>query len=145
MLFGHIESREERLKHILRIRELQDEAPGFDAFIPLKYLPYGNIAASKYNITPVSFPEIMRTFAISRIALDNIKHIKAYWPMLGKESMQMALLFGADDIDGTINDSTKIYSLAGSSEKKPSLSVNELNEIVTSAGYNPRERDSFYR
>jgi aminodeoxyfutalosine synthase len=145
MLFGHIESRKERLEHILKIRDLQDETSGFDAFIPLKYLTEGNIAAGKYNITPVSITEIMRTYAISRIALDNVKHIKAYWPMLGKENMSMALLFGADDIDGTINDSTKIYSMAGACDTRPSISVSELCGMVHSAGYVPVERDSFYR
>ncbi len=144
MLFGHIESREERVEHILRIRELQERSGGFDAFIPLKYLAANNIASTKYGLQELSTPEVLRTFAISRIALNNIPHIKAYWAMLGKEITELALLFGADDIDGTLNDSTKIYSLAGG-DQNPTMSVSELKEMAKKGGFKGVERDSFYR
>lgn len=145
MLFGHIESNEDRINHLLTIRELQDQTGGFDAFIPLKYHSANNPAAAKYQIQEISSTEIMRTFAISRIALDNIPHIKAYWPMLGKDLTQVALSFGADDIDGTVNNTTKIYSMAGAQEQKPILTVEELENLVYSAGYTPKERNSFYK
>lgn len=137
MLFGHIESREDRVNHIIKIRDLQAESGGFGAFIPLKYHSANNLVSEKYSISEVDTVEIMRTFAISRIALDNIPHIKAYWPMLGRENAQLALLFGADDIDGTINDSTKIYSLAGAEEQNPGMEESELISIVKSAGFEP--------
>ena len=144
MLFGHIENREDRIRHILKIRELQDQTGGFSAFIPLKYLTSNNPLSKDYNITEISTLEIMRTYAISRLALDNVQHIKAYWPMLGLSDTEISLLYGADDIDGTVNNSTKIYSLAGASEQKPSLDVQTLEEIAKSAGYKAIERNSFY-
>lgn len=142
MLFGHIESREHRVEHMLMIRELQRETNGFDAFIPLKYRAANNPLGVEHK--EVDIVEVLKTFAISRIALNNVPHIKAYWPMLGKELTQHALLFGADDIDGTINDSTKIYSLAGAEEQNPGLSANELIYLAQAAGYNAVERDSYY-
>lgn len=145
MLFGHIETPEDRIRHLLTLRELQDKTHGFDAFIPLKYHSANNPASEKFGIKEISTPEIMRTFAISRIALDNIPHIKSYWPMLGKELTQVALSFGADDLDGTIHNTTKIYSLAGAKEQHPSMTTQELEKMVISAGYTPKERDSFYK
>ncbi|MDR3185128.1 MAG: CofH family radical SAM protein [Prevotellaceae bacterium] len=141
MLFGHVENLEHRLHHLLTLRELQDRTGGFDAFIPLKYKSEHNALG---RIGEVSVIETLRMVAISRLALDNIPHIKAYWPMLGKDVMQMALLFGADDIDGTINDTTKIYSMAGAGEQHPSMSVDELRRLVHDAGFEPVERDTFY-
>jgi aminodeoxyfutalosine synthase len=142
MLFGHVETLAHRLQHLLQLREMQDRTGGFDAFIPLKYKSENNALG---GIGEVSVIETLRIIAISRLALDNIPHIKAYWPMLGKAVMQMALLFGADDIDGTINDSTKIYSMAGAEEQHPCLDMNELRHLVCDAGFVPVERDTFYR
>lgn len=140
MLYGHIESIEQRIDHLDRLRKLQDEAPGFDAFIPLKYHSRGNRLAEAGEC---STEEDMRTIAISRIFLDNIPHIKAYWVSYGKATTEMALAFGADDIDGTIGDTTKIYSMAGGIER-PTMSVAELEAMVTAAGFRPVERDSHY-
>ena len=142
MLFGHIETLEHRLQHLLQLRELQDRTGGFDAFIPLKYKSENNALGV---IGEVSVIETLRMVAISRLAFDNIPHIKAYWPMLGKAVMQMALLFGADDIDGTIHDTTKIYSMAGAEEQHPSLDVEELCRLVRETGFAPVERDTFYK
>ena len=142
MLFGHIESREDRIDHLLRLRELQDKTGGFNAFIPLKFRSANNELGNEFN--EASTIEVLKTFAISRIALDNIQHIKAYWPMLGKDLCQHALLFGADDIDGTINDTTKIYSMAGAEDKNPGLGEGELIELAKRVGYKAVERDSYY-
>ncbi len=141
MLFGHIEGREERVDHMLALRDLQDETGGFDAFIPLLYKSANNPLsyAGELEIT-----EILRTFAISRIVLDNIPHIKSYWPMLGRDFCQLTLLYGADDIDGTINDSTKIYSMAGSKESNPVMTSSNLIRMAEECGYKATERDSFY-
>ncbi len=142
MLFGHIESREDRVDHLLALRALQEETGGFNAFIPLKFRSRGNALSS---LGEVSDEEVLRTFAIARLALDNIPHIKAYWPMLGKDLAFEAMAWGADDLDGTINDSTRIYSLAGADDQNPSLSVAELQARAAAAGWIAVERDSFYR
>ncbi len=141
MLFGHIESREDRINHLLSLRELQDETGGFDAFIPLLYKSSNN---SLSHLGELNIIEVLKTFAISRIVLDNIPHIKSYWPMLGKDLCQLSLLYGADDIDGTINDSTKIYSMAGSSVSNPGMTKQDLERIAVACGYQAVERDSFY-
>ena len=141
MLFGHIETKEHRIQHLLQLRDLQDITKGFDAFIPLKYKSRNNELGI---IGEASGIEVLRTMAISRLALDNIPHIKAYWPMLGKDLMQLSLLFGADDIDGTINDSTKIYSMAGAEDTHPVLTDEELFRLIGDAGYTPVERNTFY-
>ncbi len=141
MLFGHIENRTHRVDHLLKLKELQNETGGFDAFIPLLFKNRGN---SLSYISELNLVEILKTFAISRILLDNIPHIKSYWPMLGKEVCGLTLLYGADDIDGTINDTTRIFSSAGSSEQKPSMSREELTAIASEFGYKAVERDSFY-
>jgi aminodeoxyfutalosine synthase len=142
MLFGHIESREHRIAHMLKLRELQEETGGFNAFIPLKYSCANN---SLSDIGEVSQEEILRTIAISRLTLDNIPHIKAYWPMLGKKTSILAMEYGADDMDGTIEDSTKIYSMAGAEEQQPILAVDELRELASASGFHIAERDSFYK
>ena len=142
MLFGHIESREDRVDHLLALRELQAETGGFNAFIPLKFRARDNQLS---NLGEVSHEEVLRTFAIARLALDNIPHIKAYWPMLGKDLAVEAMAYGADDMDGTINDSTRIYSLAGAEEQNPTLSISELQNRAATAGWKAVERDSFYR
>ncbi len=141
MLFGQLETREERIEHMIMLRDLQDKTGGFDAFIPLLYKKANNNLGINKE---ADITEILKTFAISRIVLDNIPHIKAYWPMLGKETSQLTLLYGADDIDGTINDSTKIYSMAGSREQNPSLTVDEIEKLAGECGFNAVERDSFY-
>lgn len=140
MLYGHIETLEQRIDHLERLRSLQDEAPGFDAFIPLKYHSRGNRLS---QVGECSVEEDLRTIAMSRLFLDNIPHIKAYWVSYGKTTTEMALAFGADDIDGTIGDTTKIYSMAGGVER-PSMSVEELESMVESVGFTPIERDSHY-
>lgn len=140
MLYGHIETLEQRVDHLNRLRELQDEAPGFDAFIPLKYHSRGNRMSEAGEC---SVEDDLRMIAISRIFLDNIPHIKAYWVSYGKATTEMALMFGADDIDGTIGDTTKIYSMAGG-VARPTMSVEELEAMVVAAGYRPVERDSHY-
>ena len=142
MLFGHLESREDRIDHLLALRALQEETGGFNAFIPLKFRARANALS---QLGEVSDEEVLRTFAIARLALDNIPHIKAYWPMLGKDLAVQAMSFGADDLDGTINDSTRIYSLAGAQDQNPTLSVGELCERAAAAGWKAVERDSFYR
>ena len=141
ILYGHIESVEDRIDHLSRIRNLQDIYGGFNAFIPLKYRNFGN---SMSEIGEVSVIEDMKMMALSRIYLDNVPHIKAYWPMLGKNTTELLLAFGADDIDGTIDDSTKIYSMAGAEDKTPTMSATELIELVEKAGYVAIERDTFY-
>ena len=141
ILYGHVETLEHRVDHLLRLRALQDETGGFNAFIPLKYRNYGN---SMSAIGEVSVVEDMRMLAMSRLVLDNVPHIKAYWVMYGRQTTEAALAFGADDIDGTIDDSTKIYSMAGAEDRKPSMSASEMERMIRDAGYEPVERDTFY-
>lgn len=140
MLYGHVESLEQRVDHLDRLRTLQDVAPGFDAFIPLKYRSRNNRMSA---VGECSVEEDLRMIAMSRLYLDNIPHIKAYWVAYGKPTTEMALAFGADDIDGTIDDSTKIYSMAGA-DARPSMTAEELCELVRSAGFVPVERDTHY-
>ena len=142
MLFGHIETPEQQIDHLDRIRNQQDKSRGFTAFIPLKYRSANNELS---HIKEANLLQTLRLFAVSRLFLDNIPHIKAYWPMLGREVTQMALLFGADDLDGTIQQSTKIYSMAGAEEQNPGLTKEELCGLVQAAGYCAVERDSFYK
>jgi aminodeoxyfutalosine synthase len=141
MLYGHAESPEQRIDHMLRLRDLQDRTGGFNAFIPLKFKRENN-RMSELGEVPVT--EDMRNYALSRIFLDNFNHIKAYWPAIGKSSAMMSLAFGADDLDGTIDDTTRIYSMAGSVESRPSLSTTELIAMIRSAGFRPVERDTSY-
>lgn len=141
MLYGHIEELHHRVDHLMRLRELQDETGGINAFIPLKYRNFGN---SMSAIGEVSVVEDLRTLAMSRLILDNVPHIKAYWVMYGKQTTEMALAFGADDIDGTIDDSTKIYSMAGADDKRPAMSVDEMHAMVARVGFRAVERDTHY-
>ena len=141
MLYGHIESLEDRIDHLHKLRSLQDITGGFNAFIPLKYKMAHNPLGLKKESTWV---EDLKNFAISRIFLDNFTHLKAYWPMLGKDFAQISLEFGVNDLDGTINDSTKIYSMAGAEEKNPSMTENEIKELIFAVNKIPRERDSEY-
>ena len=142
MLYGHIESLSHRIDHLGRLRDLQDLTGGFDAFIPLKYRRGGNRLGE--GLEEVSVTEDMRTLALARIFLDNFPHIKAYWVMYGKAAAEMALAFGADDMDGTIDNTTKIYSMAGSEEQSPRLTVGEIERMASSAGLRAVERDTFY-
>lgn len=141
MLYGHVETPEHRIDHLDRLRRLQDLTGGFNAFIPLKFRSRGNRMSA---LGEVSITEDMRTLAMSRIFLDNFPHIKAYWPMYGREATEMALAFGADDVDGTIDDTTKIYSLAGADDQNPSMSVSYLRRLAVRAGLRAVERDTFY-
>ncbi|MFO7863131.1 MAG: CofH family radical SAM protein [Salinivirgaceae bacterium] len=140
MLYGHYDSMEHRLRHMDLLRQLQDETSGFNAFIPLKFKAMNNKLS---HLGEVSLLEDLKTFAIARIFLDNIPHLKAYWPMLGIDQTLLLLHFGADDIDGTIADSTKIYSMAGAS-KTPTLSAPELEKYIKENQRKPIERDSLY-
>lgn len=141
MLYGHLENNRHRIEHLDKLRELQDQTKGFNTFIPLKFKKANN---SLSYIGEVSTLEDLKIFAISRIYLDNFDHIKAYWPMLGKDVSQIALSFGVDDIDGTIDDSTKIYSMAGAKDQKPTMTTNDLVELIKTAGKKPIERDTVY-
>ncbi len=141
MLYGHIESLKHRVDHLLRLRALQDETQGFNAFIPLKYRNYGNSLSA---VGEVSVVEDLRTLAMSRLILDNVPHIKAYWVMYGKQTTELALSFGADDVDGTIDDTTKIYSMAGAEEQRPRMSVAEMRAMVERVGLRAVERDTLY-
>ncbi|MEG1955065.1 MAG: CofH family radical SAM protein [Mucinivorans sp.] len=141
MLYGHAETYAQRVDHLERLRALQDETSGFSAFIPLKYRSQNN---SMSALGEVSLPEDMRVLAFSRLYLDNFPHIKAYWPMYGKQATELALGFGADDIDGTIDDTTKIYSMAGAEEQRPTMTTTQMRELIALAGFTPIERDTFY-
>jgi aminodeoxyfutalosine synthase len=141
MLYGHMESYTHRIEHLDRLRQLQDKTGGFNAFIPLKFRNTNNEMS---GISEVSVTEDMRMFAMARIYLDNFPHLKAYWPAIGKKMAQVALSFGVDDLDGTINDSTRIYSLAGAEEQSPVMTVSEMRELIRQAKREPVERDSLY-
>jgi len=144
MLYGHIETPEHRIDHMERLRTRQDRTGGFNAFIPLKYRSADNRLSAESGVSEVSAVEDMRTLAIARIFLDNFPHIKAYWPMYGKTVTEMALAFGADDIDGTIDGTTRIYAMAGAEEQSPALSVGEIAALAAAAGLRAVERDTFY-
>ncbi|MES2646120.1 MAG: aminofutalosine synthase MqnE [Bacteroidota bacterium] len=141
MLYGHVESYWHRVDHMELLRQLQDETGGFNTFIPLKFRNHDNEMS---HVPETTLVEDMKVYAIARLYLDNFPHIKAYWPMLGRNNAQMALSFGVNDVDGTIDDSTKIYSMAGSEEQNPSMSTNELVALIRQAGRLPVERDTLY-
>jgi aminodeoxyfutalosine synthase len=141
MLYGHIEAYKHRVDHMSRLRELQDRTGGFNCFIPLKFRNKDNDMS---HIPEVSVIEDLRLYAISRIYMDNIKNLKAYWPMLGRQSAQLTLSFGVNDLDGTIDDTTKIYSMAGAEEQSPSMSTEELCALISAVGKTPVERDTLY-
>jgi len=142
MLYGHIETLEQRLVHLEILRSLQDETSGFNAFIPLKFKNKNNALE---NVEEASLLEDLKIFALARIFLDNIPHIKAYWPMLGKETAFMATDFGVDDVDGTINNTTAIYSRAGAGEQKPLMTPQEMTSLAKKHGKIAKERDAFYK
>lgn len=141
MLYGHIENYTHRIHHLEALRNLQDRTGGFQTFIPLKFRNKNNQMS---HIPEVSVIEDLRNYAISRIYLDNFDHIKAYWPMIGRNTAQLSLAFGVNDIDGTIDDSTKIYSMAGAEEQNPALSTYDLVNLIKRVGRKPLERDTVY-
>ncbi|NOT51196.1 MAG: aminofutalosine synthase MqnE [Chitinophagaceae bacterium] len=141
ILYGHIEKYEHRIDHMRRLRELQDRTKGFNTFIPLKFRNKDNDMSYIHESSVV---EDMKMYAIARIYLDNFPHLKAYWPMLGRQNAQLSLSFGVDDIDGTIDDTTKIYSMAGSEEQTPSMTTSELVALIRQVKREPVERDTLY-
>ena len=141
MLYGHIEKFSHRIDHMRRLRELQDKTNGFNTFIPLKFRNQNNDMS---DVAESSFVEDMKMYAVARIYLDNFPHMKAYWPMLGRQNAQLTLSFGVNDIDGTIDDSTKIYSMAGSEEQNPAMSTEELVTLIKQVKRTPVERDTLY-
>lgn len=141
MLYGHIETYAHRIDHLDRLRQLQDRTLGFQVFIPLKYRKANNPLGM---IGETSTIEDLRNFAISRIFLDNFPHLKAYWPAIGQELASLSLSFGVDDLDGTIEDTTRIYSMAGAEDQNPVLSTEALTLLIRQAGYVPAERDTLY-
>ncbi len=141
MLYGHIEQWWHRVDHMDRLRSLQDETGGFNTFIPLKFRNKDNAMSNVHESTVV---EDMRMYAIARLYMDNFPHLKAYWPMLGRQNAQMTLAFGVNDMDGTIDDTTKIYSMAGSEEQTPTMNTAELVSLIKQVKREPIERDTLY-
>jgi aminodeoxyfutalosine synthase len=142
MLYGHYETWEHRIDHMNRLRILQDETKGFNTFIPLKFRNKDNQMSDVPECTTM---EDMRVYALARVFLDNFPHLKSYWPMLGRDNAALSLGFGVDDIDGTIDDSTKIYSMAGSQEQSPVMTTSEIVALIRNAGKIPVERDTLYK
>lgn len=141
MLFGHIETYAHRIDHMERLRRSQDKIPGFNTFIPLKFRNGDNEMS---HIAESSLVEDMKMYAVARLYMDNFPHLKAYWPMLGRKNAQLSLAFGVNDIDGTIDDSTKIYSMAGSEEQSPAMSTTELVTLISQVRRRAVERDTLY-
>jgi aminodeoxyfutalosine synthase len=141
MLYGHIEEYRHRIDHMERLRQLQDKTGGFNTFIPLKFRNKENDMS---NVPESGVIEDMRLYAIARLYMDNFPHLKAYWPMLGRHNAQLTLSFGVNDIDGTIDDSTKIYSMAGSEEQNPAMTTAQLVMLIKQAKRKPIERDTLY-
>ncbi|HTI91393.1 MAG TPA: aminofutalosine synthase MqnE [Puia sp.] len=142
MLYGHIETYAHRIDHMERLRQLQDRTGGFNTFIPLKFRNKDNDMS---HVAESSIVEDMKLYAVARLYMDNFPHIKAYWPMLGRQNAQLTLSFGVNDLDGTIDDTTKIYSMAGSEEQTPSLSTAQLVSLIKQVGREPVERDTLYK
>ena len=139
LLYGHIETVEERVDHMVRLRALQDETGGFQTFIPLAFHNENNALEKLPGPTGL---DDLRVFAVARLMLDNIAHIKAYWAMLGVKAAQIALWYGADDVDGTVEEE-KIYKMAGS-RAPDALTRAELVRLIRNAGRIPVERDTLY-
>jgi len=139
MLYGHIENYAHRVDHLIKLRELQERTGGFQAFVPLSYHPRGSEIGGTYS----SGIDDLKTIAISRLILDNFDHITAYWIMLGEKISQLSLLFGADDLSGTIIEE-KITHSAGALSSE-SMTPEQLTHLIKKAGKIPVERDSFYR
>lgn len=141
MLYGHIENYHHRIDHMSRLRQLQDKTGGFNTFIPLKFRNKENDMS---HVPESSVVEDMKMYAVARIYLDNFPHLKAYWPMLGRQNAQLTLSFGVNDIDGTIDDTTKIYSMAGAEEQTPSMNTAQLVTLIKQARRKPVERGTLY-
>ena len=141
LLYGHIEKYWHRIDHMERLRQLQDETGGFNTFIPLKFRNQDNEMSHIAESTTI---EDMRMYAVPRLYMDNFAHIKAYWPMLGRQNAQLTLSFGVNDIDGTIDDSTKIYAMAGSEEQTPTMSTADLVRLIKQVKREPIERGTLY-
>ncbi|MEP6615902.1 MAG: aminofutalosine synthase MqnE [Ginsengibacter sp.] len=141
MLYGHIEKYVHRIDHMSRLRNLQDKTHGFNTFIPLKFRNKDNDMS---YVAESSIVEDMKMYAVARIYLDNFPHLKAYWPMLGRQNAQLSLSFGVNDMDGTIDDSTKIYSMAGSEEQNPAMTTEEIVTLIKQVKRTPVERDTLY-
>ena len=141
LLYGHIEAYKHRIDHMERLRQLQDETKGFNTFIPLKFRNDGNEMS---YIEESTLANDLKMYAISRIYMDNFPHVKAYWPMLGRDTAQLTLSYGVNDIDGTIDDTTKIYSMAGSEEQTPAMSTEDLVRLIKQARRQPIERGTLY-
>ncbi len=141
MLYGHKETYAHRIDHMERLRQLQDRTGGFNAFIPLKFRNKNNAMS---HLPETTLIEDLKNYAVARIYLDNFSHLKAYWPMIGKETARLSLSFGVDDLDGTIDDSTRIYSMAGAEEQHPAMTTAEIRELIHSAGFEAAERDTLY-
>lgn len=141
MLYGHIENFFHRVDHLDKLRQLQDKTGGFQTFIPLKFRNKDNEMSYLNEVTLV---DDLKMYAISRIYLDNFDHIKAYWPMISREVAQFSLGFGVNDMDGTIDDTTKIYSMAGAEETNPAMSTGDLVKLIKGVGRKPIERDTLY-
>ena len=142
MLYGHIEQYHHRIDHMRQLRDLQDRTGGFQTFIPLKFRNFDNDMS---HVPETSIIEDMKMYAVARLYLDNFPHLKAYWPMLGRQNAQMSLSFGVNDIDGTIDDTTKIYSMAGSEEQNPTMTTEELVALIRQVNRTPVERDTLYK
>jgi aminodeoxyfutalosine synthase len=141
MLYGHIEKFHHRVDHMERLRQLQDKTGGFQTFIPLKFRNKDNQMS---NVPESTVIEDLRNYAIARIYLDNFDHVKAYWAMISRTTAQLSLNFGVDDIDGTLDDTTKIYSMAGAEEQHPGMSTKQLVELIKQVGREPIERDTLF-
>src|SRR2546423_5211345 len=141
MLYGHIESYADRVDHLVRLRELQDKSGGFMCFIPLAFHPEGTELS---HLPGPSGIDSLKTIAVSRLMLDNIPHIKAYWVMLGTSIAQVALRFGADDLDGTINDGGSLMESYLAEGNNNQLGRDGIETIIRGAGRIPVERDTIY-
>jgi aminodeoxyfutalosine synthase len=141
LLYGHIEKYEHRIDHMERLRQLQDETKGFNTFIPLKFRNKDN---DMHDVPESNLANDLKMYAIARLYLDNFLHVKAYWPMLGRETAQLTLSYGVNDIDGTIDDTTKIYSMAGSEEQTPVMTTEQLVGLIKQANRQPIERGTLY-
>jgi len=141
LLYGHIEKYEHRIDHMERLRQLQDKTNGFNTFIPLKFRNEGNDMS---HVPESTMANDLKMYAISRLYLDNFPHVKAYWPMLGRDIAQLTLSYGVNDIDGTIDDTTKIYSMAGSEEQTPVMTTEQLVGLIKQAKRQPIERGTLY-
>ena len=139
MLYGHVDKLHHKVDHLMRLRDLQDDTGGFNAFIPLAYHPENNYLGLKYHTTG---SEDLRHLAAARLVFDNVPHVKAYWVMVTPKLAQVALRFGASDLDGTVVEE-RIYHMAGA-DTSQQLTRPELERHIREAGFRPVERDTLY-